>query len=39
MVTDSPIIPDEDEADDAAAVGDPHISTNTSKLFDIKGKH
>jgi len=38
-VTDSPIVPDKDEADDASVVGDPHINTNTGKHFDIKCKH
>jgi len=38
-MTDMPIVLDEDEFDAAAAVGDPHITTNTGKHFDIQGKH
>jgi len=38
-MTDTLIVSDADEADAAAAVGDPHITTNTGKHFDIQGKH
>jgi len=34
-----PVVSDEDETNAASAVGDPHITTNTGKHFDIQGKH